>query len=79
VERCMAVADEHRVYLLLAPHELTRYGAERLAQHLPEHMIPRSIVPAAELPLTASGKLDRKKGLELARASSSGHARPAQR
>lgn len=78
VEHCMAVADEHRVYLLLPPHELTRFGAERLAQHLPEHMIPRSVVLATELPLTASGKLDRKKGLELARASSNGHARSTQ-
>ena len=41
---------------------------ERLARHLPPHMVPSTIVVLESLPLTANGKLDRKKLPEPAAA-----------
>lgn len=40
--------------------------SEALRAELPDHMVPAKLVPVAEIPLTPSGKLDRKKLLETA-------------
>ena len=69
VEQAVAVLREERLVAYVvgaaAPEELRAY----LRGHLPEHMVPAVIAPLVALPLTPSGKVDR-------RALPAAHARP---
>jgi amino acid adenylation domain-containing protein len=69
VEQAVAVLREERLVAYVvgaaAPEELRAY----LRGHLPEHMVPAVIAPLDALPLTPSGKVDR-------RALPAAHARP---
>lgn len=69
IARCAVVADAHCVYLLLSRDDAPRYRPELLSKELPEHMVPRRVVPVSALPVTTTGKLDRKAALSLAHAS----------
>ncbi|MFE3446653.1 non-ribosomal peptide synthase/polyketide synthase [Nocardia sp. NPDC059180] len=55
------LADEPRIVAyLVAPGVIdTAALRQRLAQRLPEHMVPAAIVPVERIPLTVNGKLDR--------------------
>ena len=54
-----ASAQDVPVVLDLAPLDAGKIRGE-LAKHLPEHMIPQSFARLSHLPLSPSGKLDRK-------------------
>jgi hypothetical protein len=63
--------DPHQQHDAFSPSQLR----ERLTRQLPEHMVPSAFVPLASLPLTPSGKVDRK-ALPRPDASSLATSRP---
>ncbi len=69
VRECVTLADENadgekRLISYVVPHTDRAPTVSELRQHLrdklPEYMIPSSFIMLAELPLTPSGKLDRR-------------------
>ncbi|WP_431877566.1 condensation domain-containing protein [Amycolatopsis sacchari] len=58
VRQAVVVARDQRLvaYVVGSPDGVR----EAVAAELPEHMVPAAVVPLGELPLTPSGKLDRK-------------------
>ena len=68
VRECVVVANENaagdkRLVAYVVPHQPTPINGELrdfLKQKLPEYMVPSSFVVLDALPLTASGKLDRR-------------------
>jgi amino acid adenylation domain-containing protein len=58
--------DVRLVAFVVKPTETTTAGFRRaLAQHLPDYMLPQSLVTLDALPLTRNGKLDRARLQEL--------------
>ncbi|HEX7837545.1 MAG TPA: amino acid adenylation domain-containing protein, partial [Kofleriaceae bacterium] len=60
-DAAVAVRDQRLIgYVVLAAGAAVAGVRERLRERLPEHMIPSALVPLAALPLTPSGKVDRR-------------------
>ena len=57
-------ADERRLVAFLVPEDPDAFDPasvrEHLAESLPDHMVPSVLVPIEQLPLSPSGKVDRK-------------------
>ncbi|MDL4817065.1 non-ribosomal peptide synthetase [Actinomadura opuntiae] len=81
VERAVALLAGNRLCAAVTPGGAS---ADAVLAHardlLPPHMVPEVLVPVAELPLTANGKVDRKALAALAAAEagqeSAGHTEP---
>jgi tyrocidine synthetase-3 len=58
------------------PEQLAEDLKRELARHLPGYMIPTFITPLSELPLTSSGKIDRKRLPEPLALSNRGYQPP---
>ncbi|MER6085809.1 amino acid adenylation domain-containing protein, partial [Streptomyces sp. NPDC001833] len=62
VDQAAVIALDGRLvaYVVTEDAELPHAIREFVAARLPEHMVPAAVVPLTALPLTSSGKLDRK-------------------
>ncbi|HVV14350.1 non-ribosomal peptide synthetase [Amycolatopsis sp.] len=60
VRQAVVVARDERLVAYMTGDADSNLVKRSLVTSLPEHMVPAAVVPLAELPLTPSGKLDRK-------------------
>src|SRR6185369_4167073 len=60
VRECAVLARETRLVAYVAPAQSAAALRTFLRESLPEHMVPSGFVFLDALPLTASGKLDRR-------------------
>ncbi|MFI9814178.1 non-ribosomal peptide synthetase [Saccharothrix variisporea] len=72
-QAAVVVRDDRLVAYVVGRTDVT----EELARTLPEHMVPAAVVALPELPLTPSGKLDRKALPAPDFAALTGHAEPS--
>jgi thioesterase domain-containing protein/acyl carrier protein len=77
-EQCAVVAAQHDendvrlcAFVVGAPELDVADFRKALARELPDYMVPQKLIVIEALPLTANGKLDRKRLIELARESES--------
>jgi amino acid adenylation domain-containing protein len=77
-EQCAVVAAQHDendvrlcAFVVGAPELDVADFRKALARELPDYMVPQKLIVIEALPLTANGKLDRKRLIELARESAS--------